>query len=165
MNGHFDTLSVKTNSRSFIRTLAASCYIKGNQCPLRSRNGLCENHFSSCLWVTVSVQQHSVNVSTASLPISFLIASFHVSKRGHTHTDTFTTGCQTIAGRTCMFTCWKRPVMRCNADCYTVFQSNRIKFFTKTPIMCANILNIHPFHWSESGISPVLCVRPYGVLE
>lgn len=51
-NGHIDTLAVETNSRSLIGTLAASCYIKGNQCPLRSRNGMCENHFSLCLWVT-----------------------------------------------------------------------------------------------------------------
>lgn len=46
------TLAAETNSRSLIGTLAASCYIKGNQCPLRSRNGMCENHFSLCLWVT-----------------------------------------------------------------------------------------------------------------
>ncbi len=31
--------------------------------------------------------------------------------------------------------------------------------------MCANILNIHPFLWSGTGISLVLCVGPYGVLE
>lgn len=44
-----------------------------------------------------------------------------------------------------------------------IFQSTRIKFLTKTPIMCANILNIHPFLWSGTGISPVLCVGPYGL--